>query len=119
MRIRKASLAALTATAALAVGTPAAGAFTFPAAGTWAAGSTLPGAGNSALASGLCGGTSTAGQGQGGTGGTTSQQCLGAGLSFTGPAIGQIATVIGPTIISPAVVGTSIVVSAGNGVAGP
>jgi hypothetical protein len=44
---------------------------------------------------------------------------LGAGLSFTGPAIGQIATVIGPTIISPAVVGSPIVVSAGSGVAVP
>jgi hypothetical protein len=46
-----------------------------------------------------------------------SQHCLGAGLSFTGPAIGQIASVIGPTIISPTVVGASIVVSAGNGAA--
>jgi hypothetical protein len=44
---------------------------------------------------------------------------VGAGVSVTGPAIGQIATVIGPTIASPAVVGTSIVVAAGNGLAGP
>jgi hypothetical protein len=38
---------------------------------------------------------------------------MGAGLSFVGPAIGQIATVTGPTIIGPAVIGTSVV-SAGN-----
>jgi hypothetical protein len=115
MPIRRVSFAAVIAAAALTVGAPAAGARTFPA----AAGVALPIGGNGALASGLCGGTSTAGQGQGGTGGTTSQHCLGAGLSFTGPSIGQIATVIGPTIISPAVVGASIVVSGGNGAAGP
>jgi hypothetical protein len=46
-----------------------------------------------------------------------SQQCLGAGLSFVGPAIGQIATVIGPTIIGPANIGTTVV-SAGDVVAG-
>jgi hypothetical protein len=36
-----------------------------------------------------------------------------------GPAIGQVATVIGPTIIAGSVVGSPIVVSAGNGAAGP
>jgi hypothetical protein len=125
MPIRRVSFAALIATGALIVGAPAARASTFPA-GTIpvgvsgiAGGVTLPVGGNGALASGLCGGTSTAGQGQGGTGGATSQHCLGAGLSFTGPAIGQIATVIGPTIISPAVVGTAIVVSGGNGAVVP
>jgi hypothetical protein len=37
---------------------------------------------------------------------------MGTGLSFVGPAVGQIATVIGPTIIGPAVIG-NVVVSAG------
>jgi hypothetical protein len=115
MPSRRVFFAALIATAALVVGAPAAGASTFPA----AVGVTPPVGGNGAVASGVCGGTSTAGQGQGGTGGTTSQHCLGAGLSFTGPAIGQIASVIGPTIISPAVVGVAIVVSGGNGAVVP
>jgi hypothetical protein len=125
MPIRRVSFAALTVTAALAVGAPAAGASAFPAGiPTWldgigVAGGTFPIGGNSAVASGACGGTSTAGQGQNNTGGTTSLHCLGSGVSFTGPAIGQIATVVGPTIISPAVAGAAIVVSAGNGAAVP
>jgi hypothetical protein len=126
MPFRRVSFAALIATGALIVGAPAAGASTFPAGtipaglnGIAGAGVTLPGAGNTAVASGACGGTSTAGQGQNNTGGTTSLHCLGSGLSFTGPAIGQIATVIGPTIVSPAVVGAAIVVSGGNGAVVP
>jgi hypothetical protein len=51
--------------------------------------------------------------GQGRVGGINNQVCMGAGLSFVGPAIGQVASVIGPTIIGPAVVGISVV-SAGN-----
>jgi hypothetical protein len=118
MPIRRAFFAVMAVTAAFAFGAPVAGAATFPA---WAAPSFLnggsagvnfPGGGDSALAGGACG-TPTGGEGQGGTGGTAAQACLGAGLSFIGPAIGQIATVIGPTIIGPAVVGTSIV-SAGD-----
>jgi hypothetical protein len=103
MPSRRVSFAALIATGALIVAAPAAGA------------EIVPGAGNTAVGMGACGGTSTAGQGQNNTGGTTSLHCLGSGLSFTGPAIGQIATVIGPTITSPAVVGAAIVVSGGNG----
>ena len=126
MPVRRVSFPAVAVIAALAVGAPAAGASAFPAGviptwldGTAAAGVTLPGGGNSAVASGACGGTSTAGQGQNNTGGTTSLHCLGGGLSYTGPAIGQIATVTGPTITSPAVVGTAIVVSGGNGAVVP
>jgi hypothetical protein len=44
--------------------------------------------------------------------------CAG-GLSFVGPTIGQIDSVIGPTIISPAVVGNSISVSSGSNIVGP
>jgi hypothetical protein len=121
MPIRRVSFAVLATTAALAVAAPAAGAITIPTwpSGSAAAGLTVPGGGNIAIASGACGGTSTAGQGQNNTGGTTSLHCLGSGVSYTGPAIGQIATVVGPKIVSPAVVGASIVVVAGNGVAGP
>jgi hypothetical protein len=68
-------------------------------------------------AAGPCG-ISVGPQGQAGTGGTSYQNCLGAGLVFNGPSIGQVASVIGPTIIGPGVAAT-VVVSAGNGVAGP
>ena len=47
----------------------------------------------------------------GGNNGSTSAQSCGAVLNFSGPQIGQIASVIGPTIIgSP---GSNVVVSAG------
>ncbi|MDB5064899.1 MAG: hypothetical protein JWM18_1333 [Chloroflexi bacterium] len=49
---------------------------------------------------------------QGATAGTEAKVCQGSGLSFVGPAVGQVATVIGPTVIGPAQV--SAVVSAGN-----
>jgi hypothetical protein len=39
----------------------------------------------------------------GGNAGSTANQTCGAVLSFTGPAIGQIASVIGPTIIGPVI----------------
>jgi hypothetical protein len=50
--------------------------------------------------------------GQGTTGTTEPQVCIGSGLSFIGPSVGQVATVIGPTTIGPAQV--NAVVSAGN-----
>ena len=54
---------------------------------------------------GICG-SSTATQGGIGAstaGGTTAQVCLGPGaLSFVGPAIGEISSIVGPTIIGPA-----------------
>jgi hypothetical protein len=120
---------ALAATIALGVAAPAASASTTPApdlsianrlvssqALPWfAGGSYLPPAGTTS-SSGPCG-SSIGVEGQGPTGGTTAQICAGAGLTFVGPAIGQIATVIGPTIIGPAVIG-NIVVSAGNANAG-
>jgi hypothetical protein len=39
------------------------------------------------------------GDGQGRTGGTEDVQCQGAGLQFIGPGIGQVAVVMGPTVI--------------------
>jgi hypothetical protein len=128
-RLRRTLVGALAATAALAGSAPAASASTFampsftmpsfttpsfttpsfPWAGFSGVGATL--AGNPTNA-GAC--ASTPGpQGQGATGGTTATVCQGTGLSFVGPAVGQVATVIGPTIIGPAVIG-SVIVSAGN-----
>jgi hypothetical protein len=103
---RRCLVAAVVSTAPLASAAPAS-----------AAGVALPfpagGAGNSA-ALGACA-RSTAPQGQGSVGQTTIQSC---GLNFIGPSTGQIAAVIGPTIISPGFAGT-VVVSAGNGAAFP
>ena len=53
----------------------------------------------------------------GASGGTANSVCQGSGLSFIGPSVGQVATVMGPTIIGPADVGT-VVVSAGDVAAG-
>ena len=65
----------------------------------WSAGAVGSGSG------GICG-TSTATQGGIGAstaGGTTAQVCQAPGaLSFVGPAIGQISSIVGPTIIGPA-----------------
>jgi hypothetical protein len=53
---------------------------------------------------------------QGGAAGTVAKVCQGGGLVFIGPAVGQVAAVIGPTVIGPAqVVG---VVSAGDAILG-
>ena len=51
------------------------------------------------------------------TGGTENQICQGGGLVFVAPAVGQVATVVGPTIIGPSQNGT-IFVSPGNVIAG-
>jgi hypothetical protein len=117
--IRRAYLAALAGCAALAVGAPIASASPVPTGFGGGVGGPLnlgPIGNNPAVAWGPCG-TPTGAEGQGGTGGTAQQSCVGAGLSYVGPAIGQIATVIGPTIISPGFVGT-VIVSAGNAAAG-
>jgi hypothetical protein len=71
----------------------------------------LPAAGNAAGALGNCSRSSA--EGQAGTGTISNQVCQGGGLSFVGPAVGQVASVIGPTIIGPTSIG-SVVVSAGN-----
>ena len=47
----------------------------------------------------------------GGNNGSTANQTCGAALAFTGPAIGQISSIVGPTIIgSP---GAKVIISAG------
>jgi hypothetical protein len=57
-------------------------------------------------------------EGQGRVGGNDIYSCIGAGLSFIGPSLGQISTVIGPTIISPGFAG-NVIVSGGNVNVGP
>ena len=102
-------LTTLATTAALAAGAPAADAASarvsdrsaiagFP--GSWVSGPCSTGAGAVA----------------GAVAGNEFHVCIGAGLSFVGPAVGQIATVIGPTIISPGFTGRVIVSAGGVGV---
>jgi hypothetical protein len=121
--LRTPLVAVLAATAMLAVGAPAAGAatastypFSMPTAfagfqGTPIGGLSIP----ANLSAGACGASTLEGQGR--TGGSTDQVCIGAGLSFIGPS-SSVSTVVGPTIITPAFVGTSIV-SGGNVAIGP
>jgi hypothetical protein len=115
-----ATVAAVAAVAALVLGAaPAsasavpAGRFAFPWSGATPLGGGAPVAAGIGVAAGPCS-TPIGASGQGATGGTASSVCMGGpGLSFVGPAIGQIATVIGPTIMGPAVIGASAV-GAGN-----
>ena len=112
-------IAALGAAAALAVGAPAAGASApIPLGGFGSSGGLSAGSGFGPQSTGA--GTATSGCGPaagsqllGRTGGQNATICN-AGLVFVGPAVGQVSTVIGPTIISPAVVGNGIIVSAGS-----
>jgi hypothetical protein len=118
-------LAAAAATGAVALAGPVAGAsaFTFPGLPAFPAFPTptisplpvsaLPLAGNAVGGNqiGQAGCVGTNRPSVGGNNGSTSAQTCGAVLSFSGPQIGQIASVIGPTVIgSP---GTNVVVSAG------
>ena len=66
---------------------------------------------NTAVPIGACNSGDAGGQGSGGI--ADPHNCLGSGLVFNGPMIGQIATIIGPTVIGPAVV---TVVQAGGSV---
>jgi hypothetical protein len=119
--IRTPIVAALTVAAALAVGAPAAGAST---AGTTPFSFPIPSAGSNAMPLGALpipadlpvGACSSNTAGQGRTGGTAGQACVGAGLVFIGPS-SSVSTVMGPTIIGP-FVGSSIV-SGGDVSIGP
>jgi hypothetical protein len=114
MMMRRTPLAAALAVAALAVGAPAAGASTFPAsAGLPSIPAALPLPGN---AVGACGTVSQEGQGR--VSGNESSICQGPGLAFVGPSVGQVATVMGPTILSPGYAG-AVIVTTGNVAVGP
>jgi hypothetical protein len=90
-----------------------AGAFSFPATATAAVAVAAIGA-NASSGGDVCGSSSAQQGGNGPVAGATAQTCLGAGgLSFVGPAIGQISSIIGPTIIGPSV-GVTVIQSAGN-----
>ena len=109
------------ATGAVAVAAPLASAgslpFTFPAwptTGGFAAWPTTGGIGAIGIGGNQIGSAGCVGTNRpsvGGNNGSTSAQTCGALLSFTGPQIGQIASVVGPTVIgSP---GAIVMVSAG------
>jgi hypothetical protein len=126
MRLRKPLIVALAATAALAFAVPAAHASTVPAYHFSMPNSFAGFKGNPVALSTPIGGVPTGGdcsnpagvEGQGRTGGNDIYACIGAGLSFVGPSIGLISTVMGPTIISPGFAG-SVIVSGGNVNVGP
>ena len=67
----------------------------------------FPGGGDFGIAAAGACGTSSANQGIGRPG--THTQVCGGGLTFVVPAIGQISSVVGPTVMSPGVVGSAIV----------
>lgn len=54
-------------------------------------------------------------QQQGGTGSTTNKTCANSGLVFNGPSIGNVAVVLGPTVIGPVVIGDAVT-AAGNAI---
>ena len=110
-RTRTLLVSALASTALVGAGASAANAAVWP--GWVPPGIDTNTTGAGPVRSGECGSSSGA-ENQGGTAGTNTYLCLGSGLMFVGPQIGQIASVIGPTVISPGFVG-AINTSAGNG----
>ena len=123
---RRLLVAALAVAASLGAAVPAASAssfamphFAFPTGGWTLPASFTPASipspgGVVAGDAGPCGSTSSAAGNAGAVAGATAQVCLGPGaLSYVGPAIGQISSNVGPTIIGPSV-GVSVIQSAGN-----
>jgi hypothetical protein len=108
--IRRRLLAGALATGAMALAAPVSGASAaiIPPIGFPGLGSAVGGAQSG---SGGCAGTVRPSLGGGNTGSTSAQTC-GAVLIFNGPQIGQIASVIGPTIMGVAL--SPVVVSAGS-----
>jgi hypothetical protein len=113
-RIQTRLVAALAAIAALAVGAPAAGAQPI---GPFTGVPVAPVGGLAGLTNIPTGACISGTAGQGRTGGTDTLVCSGAGLVFVGPS-SAVNTTIGPTIITPAFVGT-VIVSGGNTAIGP
>jgi hypothetical protein len=104
-----AAIAAIGALAVVAPG-PSAAATGFPVPSAFTG--FVPGAAGNGIAGAFGPCSRPTAQGQGGTGTAGQQVCQLDGLSFIGPAIGQVATVIGPTIIGP-VANVNVAVSAG------
>ena len=102
------ALVAMLAVSGVLAGLPQAAAAQFPGEGV---GVGVP---SNGLGASPCG-TGVAG----GMGSPSGPAVCAGGLSFVGPTTGQIASVIGPTIISPAVVGATIVVASGANVVAP
>ena len=127
--VRRILPAALTFAALLGATAPAASASTLPTPGfglpagalPWLDYPSLPALGGDfgavgAGSGGICGDSSASqgGGGAGNAGGTANQVCLAPGsLSFVGPSIGQVSSIIGPTIIGPAS-NISVIESAGS-----
>jgi hypothetical protein len=109
--IRRRLLAVVVATGAVAVAAPVSGASAqIPPVG----GLPLAPLGGSAIGGNQIGTAGCVGTNRpsfGGNNGSTSAQTCGTALSFTGPQIGQISSVIGPTIIGSPF--TDVTVSAG------
>ncbi|MDX6686187.1 MAG: hypothetical protein QOF86_2315 [Baekduia sp.] len=123
-------VAALAALAVLVPGIAPAGAVTIPSGGfalplgllssgaTPAFGAVPVATDPNGVSQGACN-TQIGAEGQGPPGSIEDKVCMGAGLSFIGPSIGQIASVVGPTTIGPAFIGTSVASAGGNVVIGP
>jgi hypothetical protein len=105
-RRRHLPLAALLAAIALSVPVSSAGAQVWPGSDP----NFMPGAG---VGTAGCLGSNRAGQ-VGGAGGAEQVVCGGITFAFVGPAIGQIASAIGPTIIGNPVVVAPITVANGS-----
>jgi hypothetical protein len=114
-RIRRQRLTAVVVIAAVAVAAPAsgAGAAVDPLLGAGVPATGLPGGGQVVGGSeiGSAGCIGTVRPSVGGNAGSTSAQSCGTVLAFNGPQIGQIATVVGPTIINSPL--AQVTVSAG------
>jgi hypothetical protein len=116
MQPRRTLLAAVLAAAAMAALAPAADASTTLLPWPGGAGAVGVGAPGSLGATGC--GPAHGSEGQGAVGVTENSVCGGVNLVFVGPAVGNVSSVIGPTIMGPGFAGQVIV---GNGAtaAGP
>ena len=110
-RTRTLLVSALASTALLGAGASAANAAIWP---VWLPPSVDTNtSGIGPIRSGMCG-LASGTENQGGTAATNTYTCVGAGAQYVDTQIGQIVSVVGPAVLSPATVG-SFNTSAGNG----